>query len=153
MFQWLLRLLNRNVRRDDYFVLAVRRAFAFLVSEYGFLETNARLESRVACVEYEKVGVKVIVDRELGSAVQVTLQSPMAIEPGLRREFGLHELEQEMKRAGQHTLRPIAQNLEEEVRASATVLRELGTEVLNGDFGVLLERQRRHLAAVRRAPR
>jgi hypothetical protein len=67
----------------------------------------------------------------------------------LRRDFGLHELEQEMEKLGRYKRLPAAPvNLHESVRSLAETLKQIGNDVLNGDFGVLLARLRHHVEAV-----
>ncbi|HEX6642060.1 MAG TPA: hypothetical protein VF215_13155 [Thermoanaerobaculia bacterium] len=100
-------------------------------------------------MEFEKPAAKVIVQQELGSAPWVTLVAPQSIAPGLRREFGLHELTQELEnhRLFERTA-AVPGNLRESLELLAKTLERTGTDALTGDFSILFGRLRRHVDAV-----
>ena len=157
MFAWLRRrwqLVGSSpaaVKKLDHRLFAgrVTAAFDYLVDRYGFERQPLQIIAYDRFVTFEKPGVKVIVQQELGSAPYVTLAAPKSIAPGLRREFGLHELEQEMEKLGRYQ-RTVASpaTVEESLSLLASTLERVGVDVLYGDFSVLFARLRRHVAAI-----
>ena len=146
-----MRRQGRGATTAGQFTRHVSEAFAFLEHEYGFSRVGDHGQSYAHWVEYQKAGVKVVIHYEPGSPPWVALEAPASLEPGLRRDFGLHELEQEQSRKGDYHRRPSAPaTLEESVVELAAILRRVGDQVLKGDFGMLFDRQRRHVEAVRR---
>ena len=120
----------------------VDRAFGFL-QELGFSRETTDY-SREFSVSFMKSPVAVYVIYELGTTPYVILEDRSVQEKrgsGHRRQFGLHELVQEL--AG------LDAPLPETVEAQAATLRRLGTSVLGGDFAVLHARQRRLWEAVK----
>lgn len=122
-------------------------AFQFLVEAYGFTRRPLRVIAYERFVEFEKTTAKVVVQQAIGTTATVSLIAPASIDAGGRREFGLHELKQEMKKRGlfEGTLPDSA---EESIAGLARTLEHIGPAVLNGDFSVLFARSRRHIAAI-----
>ena len=146
-----LRLFARKPTASREFAAAVPFAFAFLENEYGFVRSPKRSISYETWFEYAKPGVTVVIGFEVGTSPHVALEASASPEPGLRREFGMHELEQEMiKWRGYHRRPSAPSSIAEAVTELANTLRSIGGEVLNGDFTILFDRQRRLVAAVRR---
>ena len=134
-------------RQDEDFEAAVTSAFQYLVEVYGFTRRPLRVTAYERFIEFEKAAVKVVVQQEMGAGAMVSLVAPTSNVPEGRREFGLHELKQEMKRLGvfDSTLTGPA---DESIAGLARTLEHIGPDVLNGDFSVLFARLRRHTAAV-----
>jgi hypothetical protein len=135
---------------DDHhaFDAAVSSAFRYLVDSHGFTRHPMQLLGRERVVEYEKPNVTVRVQQEIGSAPDVTLLAPKSIAPGLRRHFGLHELEQEMEKTNRYKPVPVAPvSLQDSVNALAIRLSLIGSDVLAGDFALLFARLQRHVDA------
>jgi hypothetical protein len=127
----------------------VAAAFQYLVDVYGFKRRLIQVIAYERFVEFEKPSAKVIVHQELGGAPAVSLVAPNSIRRGARREFGLHELEQELKRLG--LLHGTASShTNENVQDLARTLQQIGPDVLSGDFSVLFTRLQRHVDAVER---
>lgn len=135
----------------DDFLLSAAQAFSFLEEQHGFRRSGTDEVGYGRWITYEKPAVKIRVQHELGSAPWVSLETPDPLEPGLRREFDLHELEQEMSKRGLYQKRVTAPaSIAESLNELAATLQAIGADVLNGNFEILLDRRRRHVEAVRR---
>jgi hypothetical protein len=157
MFEWLLGMwhaLRRGriaVPSADHraFEAAVTSAFKYLSIDYGYIRQPLRVIAYERSVEFNRAGARVIVQQEIGAAPWVTLLAPKPIARGLRREFGLRELEQEMEKRGTYARTSASPaTIQESVDLLATTLAQIGNEVLNGDFSILFERLQRHVDAV-----
>lgn len=128
------------------FERAVEASFAFLVRHYGFRSPECHAGDSEAWVVYMNRQVRVTVSRKHASGCTVSLEGPRFLDI-LRSDFDLDELAQEMARAGRYTPKPSAAlTLEESVAHCAEVLLTIGAEVLNGDFTMLAEAERRRQA-------
>lgn len=131
------------------FEAAVASAFSYLTDHYGYTRRPLRVIAYERFVEFNKPAATVIVQQEIGGAPWVTLVALKSVVPGLRSEFGLHELEQEMEKLGRYAPTPVSPaNIQESVNVLASTLEQIGSEVLNGNFSVLFTRQQRHVDAV-----
>jgi hypothetical protein len=157
MFEWIRRILRRanlvgaHAQTVDHqvFEAAVASAFRYLADDYGYTRRPLQVIAYERWVEFDRSDAKVRVQQEMGSGPWVTLTAPNSIARGLRREFGLHELEQEMARAGKYVRASASPaNIQESLDVLASTLKQVGTEVLNGDFSVLFARLQRHVDAV-----
>jgi len=129
------------------FERTVRESFAFLVRHYGFRPEQCHTRDSEAWMMYSTREARVTVSRDHASGCKVTLTGPTPAGI-LRSDFGLDELEQEMAGAGRYAPKPSAAlTLEESVAHRAEVLLAIGAEVLNGNFAMLVERQRRRQGA------
>lgn len=146
------RLVNRfRQRRDNgprQFERSVSTAFQFLETDYGFTRRPMEVIVYEAHVDYVSAALQVSIHRESSQAPWITLKSKNAPSWATRREFGFHELEQEMEQAGRYQRRPSAPaTIDESVTLLAARLRECGDDVLRGDFSILFDRLQRHQKA------
>ena len=138
----------------ETFERAVDEAFGFLVIRYEFSRKPLRVIAYERSIEFEKDVAKVIVQQEMGGPPWVTLEAPVSVAPGLRRGFGLHELEQEMQRLGRYQQKPFSpRTLQEALLDLSEILKTIGAEVVAGNFNILFQRQLRHLDAIEKSNR
>jgi hypothetical protein len=127
----------------DEFESEVERHFGFL-RELGF-SREIRDYGREYSISFTKPGVAVVVIYELGTTPYVILEDrsiQQETDWWFRRSFGLHELLQEATSP--------TSSIPETLSDQADALHRFGADVLNADFRVLHERQRRLGLAVER---